>query len=285
MRETPTNWQRPQLKSAAHKYAQLRDPESPLPPNFSVCLVAGPRASGKTHLVAAVIKSQERIGYVDPDGTACEVRTIVLTPTWDQNPSLHVLRSVHAVHDSYSPEIFREIVDDMRAENARYEAYKKRLEDRKRAPQKRRRPLELQLFENWLEEHPEEEVLRPIVWNLIVDDMLGSRLFKSGTNPFTQFLTRNRHIRCNVWLLVQSLKGVPKTVRANANVLVFFRFGSQSLISDMAEEVAGNLGQKAFESLYNAATSVPHGALCCNFSAPPERRFTRGFEAFLQPEA
>ena len=59
---------------------------------------------------------------------------------------------------------------------------------------------------------------------LVLDDLVGTNLYKStGKSAFTNLL-KNRHLGINILMLVQNLKAVPKSIRTNSSLFVIFKF-------------------------------------------------------------
>jgi hypothetical protein len=97
----------------------------------------------------------------------------------------------------------------------------------------------------------------------IIDDMLGTDIFKNGRSAFTNLVIRNRHIiPGNVIIATQSIMTVPKTIRLNANLIAMFKFANkQAVINDIYPVVSAYVTEDQLMELYEYATSEPHSAL------------------------
>ncbi len=97
----------------------------------------------------------------------------------------------------------------------------------------------------------------------IVDDMIGSNIFKNGRSVFTNLVIRNRHIiPGNIIIVTQSIMQIPKTIRLNANLIVMFKFAKKkSVMEDIHPVVSAYVTEEKLMELYEHATSEPHDAL------------------------
>jgi hypothetical protein len=97
----------------------------------------------------------------------------------------------------------------------------------------------------------------------IIDDMLGTNIFKNGRSAFTNLCIRNRHIiPGNIIIAIQSIMSVPKTIRLNANLLALFKFAdSNKVLEDVYPLFSAFVKEEAFKELYEYATTEPHDAL------------------------
>jgi hypothetical protein len=97
----------------------------------------------------------------------------------------------------------------------------------------------------------------------IIDDMLGTNIFKNGRSAFTNLCIRNRHIiPGNIIIAIQSIMSVPKTIRLNANLLALFKFAdSDTVLEDVYPLFSAFVKEDKFKELYEYATTDPHNAL------------------------
>ena len=97
----------------------------------------------------------------------------------------------------------------------------------------------------------------------IIDDMLGTNIFKNGKSAFTNLCIRNRHIiPGNIIIAIQSIMSVPKTIRLNANLLALFKFAdSNKVLEDVYPLFSAFVREDQFKELYEYATTEPHDAL------------------------
>jgi hypothetical protein len=97
----------------------------------------------------------------------------------------------------------------------------------------------------------------------IIDDMLGTNIFKNGRSTFTNLCIRNRHfIPGNIIIAIQSMMNVPKTIRLNANLLALFKFAdSETVLEDIYPLFSAFVKEEQFKELYQYATKEPFNAL------------------------
>ena len=97
----------------------------------------------------------------------------------------------------------------------------------------------------------------------IIDDMLGTNIFKNGKSAFTNLCIRNRHIiPGNIIIAIQSIMSVPKTIRLNANLLALFKFAdSNKVLEDVYPLFSAFVKEDEFKELYDYATKEAHNAL------------------------
>ena len=218
------------------------------------------------------------------------MRTILISPTAEANPVYHALKSLapEDIHTEYSDDLLQDIIADVRAERAETEDYvrKRKLYDKfvkmKRRDIEKLPPEELHELEEWgFDTHPRPRYPNGCVTTLILDDLVGSVAFKQGKSALTHAVVNGRHLGLNIAVLVQSPKAVPKTIRANVQVWVLFKFGSKTVRQDLYEEV-GTLSEDQFEELYDFATSTPHSALVIDFTQSEENRYKRNFDEQIQ---
>jgi hypothetical protein len=97
----------------------------------------------------------------------------------------------------------------------------------------------------------------------VIDDMIGSNIFKNGRSAFTNLVIRNRHVLPgNIIIATQSIMQIPKTIRLNANLIVMFKFANKkSVIEDIHPVVSAYVTEEKLLELYEYATSAPHDAL------------------------
>jgi len=97
----------------------------------------------------------------------------------------------------------------------------------------------------------------------IVDDMVGTNIFKNGRSVFTNLCIRNRHIiPGNIIIATQSIISIPKTIRLNSNLIALFKFANkESILEDVYPTVSAYITEDKFKELYEYATTDPHSAL------------------------
>lgn len=257
--------------------------EPNLPRGYFLAGFIGRRGTGKTHLACQLIKMYEHAGLYDPTygHKRVPIRTILIAPTADQ-PVFENLETLSPsdVHRTFSQQLIETIVEDIK--------YQKESAERFQA--------ELAVFKRWkagARLSPEDTVtIRKLDYNrpglpknaryelppvtfLIIDDLGETSTFMRGSKNFlTNFLLRNRHVRCCVLLLVQSAKALPPAVRQNCSLVAVSQFADEKYLEQIAELVSAFLGWDDFLELYRHATRDRHGFLCIDTES---HRITRNF--------
>ena len=109
---------------------------------------------------------------------------------------------------------------------------------------------------------------------------MGSSAFKRKSQSLLLYwLIKNRHIFTSFFLLVQSMKSVPKNIRLNCNVYFLGKFASKKMIlNDLYDEVSNILTPQEFEMIYDHAIKASkYGALIIDNSGDT-KRFYRNLE-------
>jgi hypothetical protein len=113
------------------------------------------------------------------------------------------------------------------------------------------------------EDNPKPKYPEGFLVHWIVDDMIGSNIFKNGRSAFTNLVIRNRHIiPGNIIIATQSIMQIPKTIRLNANLIVMFKFANKkSVMEDIHPVVSAYVTEEKLMELYEHATNEAHDAL------------------------
>ena len=95
-------------------------------------------------------------------------------------------------------------------------------------------------------------------------------------------LIKNRHNGLSFAILAQSVKSVPKNIRANCNLFFIGKFASkQVVLEDMYEQVSNVLTEEQFEELYNhCVEDNQYGSLIIDCSHK-NKRFLNGLDSIL----
>jgi hypothetical protein len=280
------------LNFQKNTYPQCNDPD--VPRHFWVGLFVGSRASGKTYCCVQLLKQYEKCGVKDEYGRPVEQRIILFSPTISANPIWSSLKhlSPEDMHDTYDEETLRDVIQDIQME---HEATLKYQED-------------MELYNKFLNVQSIDQ-LRPdelirlatydfnapippkysngVVNYILLDDLVGSSALKNGRSYLNYIIIRNRHMRINVGILVQSMKSVPKIIRNNTNLFCIWQFANRKMVvEDLYEEVSNTLTEDNFEEIYDHATNDPdgHSCLVIDFSQPKEKRFKKSFNEILSLE-
>lgn len=285
--ETKDNdWKPTSLQFAKAKYPQ--SPNMALPRNYWVACIVGSRNSGKTFAITQLVKQMEQSKAYSSKGEH-PIRTILISPTAGMNPVYSALKSLDEddIHLTYSDELVKEILDDIKQVREEASQYQDDLALYKKARK----------IKN-MEDLTGEEIIRleqmnfeppipprypiPPVNVLILDDLVGSDAYKQGRSPLTNYILRNRHFDTCFALLTQSLKQIPKTLRQNANVFMLFKYAnSKNVVDDLYPEVSSVIKEDDFVDLYEHATHDLHGFLMVDFTKPNPLLFRKGFDTYI----
>ena len=134
------------------------------------------------------------------------------------------------------------------------------------------------------DEIPQPKYLISPVNIIVLDDLMGSAVAFSNkkASVLLNNLIKNRHSGISFAILAQSVKSVPKNVRANCNFFFVGKFASKRLITqDMYEQVSNFLIEKQFEELYEyCIKDNQHGSLIIDCSHK-NKRFMNELEGEL----
>ena len=103
---------------------------------------------------------------------------------------------------------------------------------------------------------------------------MGSDAFNRKHQSLLKYwLIKNRHIFTSFFILVQSMKSVPKDIRLNCNVFYVAKFSNKKVIlNDLYEEVSSIMKPEEFENIYDyAINSNDYGALIIDNSGDKKR--------------
>lgn len=268
-------------------------------------MAVGSRGSGKTFSTVKIIKEFEKSKMISEQGAEGsriaehKIRTILISPTYDANKNLWGnLKSLNEndIYESYSEATLQAIIDDIKGIIDEVDVYNKYLYYYDLVDKTPKNEIQ-----ELLKSNPEISFLlrkfnyetplkvkkyfryttKPITF-LLLDDIMGSSaLNRKSENLLKYWLIKNRHIFTCFFLLVQSIKSVPKDMRLNCNLFYLGKFSNKkSILTDIYEEVSSVLTENEFENLYNKATSTEHGALIIDLTGS-KKRFYNNLEKEL----
>lgn len=283
------------LKNTVNNYPQSTNPHTPR--FFFNFLGIASRGGGKTFITSKLIKEYEQSKLIDKKGAVHPLRTFIISPTINANKILENLESLDEddMYEEYSDTNLQEIIDDIKKtkeEIMEYKLYKEAYDLVKRTPDKKmpnlikNKPEVIKILEDKGFIKPEEIDIkyREIPVNLIVlDDCVGSSAFsRKSQNMLTYWLIKNRHLFVSFFILTQSIKAIPRTIRMNCNVFMLGRFASKKVIlEDLYEEISNVLTIEQFEQLYDYATKdKPYDSLIIDCSGDT-KKFYRNYETQL----
>jgi hypothetical protein len=282
-------------KNSKLNYPECRCGKCPL--FYWNLLSVASRGSGKTYNIVKLIKHYEDNKLTDNDGKIHPLRTIVISPTLDQNLIFNNLKSLDDKdkHDKYSDELLQSMVDEIKKDKEETEEYHKYLEAYKKTSHIKENKLN-DFFEknpevyDILKTHnfddpdqiqPPKHLISPV--NIIVlDDLMATGAFTNKKlSSLTNNLIKNRHNGISFAILAQSVRSIPKNIRLNCNVFFIGKFASKKVIlEDLYEEVSNILTPQQFEELYDKATQEQYGALIID-SSHKTKRFLSGLDKEL----
>jgi len=276
-----------ELKFKQNKYAIC--PEA-TPKLYFLLLALGSRGSGKTYKICELIKMYENFGlYLK--GKKVDIRTILVSPTYHANPVYTSLKSLDKsdIYEHYSDDILDSILNDIKQEKLNTDEYKikkkiwnKFLKVKHIDELDHHELIELEMMGY----HPPKPPKYPnsVVNFCLFDDCVGSSMLKScGPSKFTKFCIANRHVNCNVIIMAQGIKNIPRVIRSNTSVFVIFKFASAKVITDdLWTEISNTTSLEDFEKLFEFATRNDHDALVIDLTQPKPDRFKRNFDSILK---
>ena len=120
------------------------------------------------------------------------------------------------------------------------------------------------------------------ITHYIIDDMIGTNIFKNGRSLFTNLCIRNRHVTpSNIIISTQSMMMIPKTIRLNANLIALFKFANKNIIlDDIYPTISAFITEQQFKDLYDYSTVEPYDALVID-ATKGKPIFKKNFESIL----
>lgn len=257
------------------------------------------RGSGKTYNIVKLIKHYEDNELIDNDGNIHPLRTILISPTIDANLIFDNLKSLakEDKYDKYTDELLQTIIDGIKKDKEETDEYNEYIKAYKNAIKIKESKLN-----DYFEKNPDiydilqkndfedpEQIPKPKylispVNIIILDDLMGSAVAFSNkkASVLLNNLIKNRHNGISFAILAQSVKSVPKNIRANCNVFFIGKFASKKIIlEDLYEEVSNVLTLEQFEELYNyCVDNNQYGSLIIDCS-DKQKRFYCGLDKEL----
>lgn len=249
------------------------------------------RGGGKTYNAVKIIKEFENSKMTSGSGVEHKIRTILISPTYDANKGLWSnLKSLNEndIYEEYNESILRDIIDDIKGIIDEVDIYNKYINYYDLIDKTPKNEIQ-----ELLKSNPEIQVLlkkynyetpskvkkyfryttKPITF-LLLDDIMGSSaLNRKSENLLKYWLIKNRHIFTSFFILVQSMKSVPKDIRLNCNLFYLGKFSNKkTILEDIHQEVSSVLTENQFEALYDKAIEDnQHGALIIDLTGSKKR--------------
>ena len=287
-------WDNKAINTKKVIYPQCNDEGAPR--NYFVALFVGARGSGKSYLLTKLLKTfEEKKCY--KDGEEIVQRIILISPTAhsDSNLIFKELKNLDwdiDVLTEYSDEILKEKIQEVKKdidEAKEYKEYEKCYKKFKKLSINKLSDEECELLYKYNFEEfkniPEPKYPNGFLLHWIIDDMIGSNIFKNGRSAFTNLVIRNRHvIPGNIIIATQSIMQIPKTIRLNSNLIVLFKFANKKMVlDDIYPTVSAYVTEEKLMELYEYATAEPHNALVIDGTSS-KIIFKKNFDKLLEYE-
>ena len=271
--ESLNGWNNKPVKTAEVVYPQSKDDKAPK--NYFLGIFCGSRGSGKSYLFTKLLKTlEEQKAYLGDKLIPQRIILISSTAHSDSNRIFKTLKNLdwdNDVIEDYDDELLKMKMDDLKHDLDHAKDYKIYREAWKNFMKCKSIDSlsddELKILYSYdfmpFKEFPKPKYPDGFLIHWIIDDMLGTNIFKNGRSAFTNLCIRNRHIiPGNIIIAIQSIMSVPKTIRLNANLLALFKFAdSNKVLEDVYPLFSAFVKEEEFKELYEYSTKEPHDAL------------------------
>lgn len=288
------NWDNKVINTPKVIYPQCNDEGAPR--NYFVALFVGARGSGKTYLLTKLLKNFEEKKCFK-DGQEIPQRIILISPTAHSDSNL-IFKSLKNldwdldVLTEYSDENLKEKIQEVKKdldEAKEYKEYEKCYKKFIKQSINKLTDDECEILYKYnfekFEDIPEPKYPDGFLLHWVIDDMIGSNIFKNGRSAFTNLVTRNRHVTPgNIIIATQAVMQIPKTIRLNSNLIVLFKFANKKqVIDDIYPVVSAYVTENELMELYEYATAEPHNALVIDGTGS-KIIFKKNFDKLLEFE-
>jgi len=268
-----------------------------LPRFFFNMLLVAQKHSGKTFLLAKLIKNYQKTKILDDEGNIHKVRVILFAPTAfsESNKIFETLNvEPNDIHVNYSDDQLLNVLDEIKQENEEIKEYKKKLELYEKFKRVKNihelsddEVLELHMFKfnKHHIEKPKHEHER--VNFLIFDDIIGTNngAFRKSGSALQNLIIKNRHHFTNVILTTQYIKSTNPIIRENIDIWVLYKSqNKKSLIDKIYELVSGVVSEEHFIELFEHATEKPYSAFVIDNhkETPKENKFKINWNTIIR---
>jgi len=268
-----------------------------LPRFFFNMLLVAQKHSGKTFLLAKLIKNYQKTKILDDEGNIHKVRVILFAPTAfsESNKIFETLNvEPNDIHVNYSDDQLLNVLDEIKQENEEIKEYKKKLELYEKFKRVKNihelsddEVLELHMFKfnKHHIEKPKHEHER--VNFLIFDDIIGTNngAFRKSGSALQNLIIKNRHHFTNVILTTQYIKSINPIIRENIDIWVLYKSqNKKSLIDKIYELVSGVVSEEHFIELFEHATEKPYSAFVIDNhkETPNENKFKINWNTIIR---
>ena len=268
-----------------------------LPRFFFNMLLVAQKHSGKTFLLAKLIKNYQKTKILDDEGNIHKVRVILFAPTAfsESNKIFETLNvEPNDIHVNYSDDQLLNVLDEIKQENEEIKEYKKKLELYEKFKRVKNihelsddEVLELHMFKfnKHHIEKPKHEHER--INFLIFDDIIGTNngAFRKSGSALQNLIIKNRHHFTNVILTTQYIKSINPIIRENIDIWVLYKSqNKKSLIDKIYELVSGVVSEEHFIELFEHATEKPYSAFVIDNhkETPKENKFKINWNTIIR---
>lgn len=275
---------------------ELRDVPEGLPRVPFLAGVFGSRGAGKTTSMINLVRAYQR-----PHQQPVWDHIIVFTPTAGKDPKYKALEEQLSTKDTKMELIedfalgkFQELITYMDKETKAYEVKKTASAAYKKWKEKNMDVTKLkddELLALYSYDFEVDGKVRNMYKHgrpsflMVFDDLVGEKLVYSthGTNLVSKFALRHRHYNCTMIFLSQSWSnGVPRQIRHNLSLALFFKVNSLRLKQEVAEEMCSFISEEEFIQLWDEATVDSHDYFMIDFAADPDRKFRKNLDTVFQ---
>ena len=268
-----------------------------LPRFFFNMLLVAQKHSGKTFLLAKLIKNYQKTKILDNEGNIHKVRVILFAPTaFSESNKIYETLNVdpNDIHINYSDDQLLNVLDEIKQENDEIKEYKKKIELYEKFKKVKHvhelsdeEILELHMFKfnKHHIEKPKHEHER--INFLIFDDIIGTNngAFRKSGSALQNLIIKNRHHFTNVILTTQYIKSINTIIRENIDIWCLYKSqNKKSLIDKIYELVSGVVTEEHFIELFEYATDKPYSAFVIDNhkETPKENKFKINWNTIIR---
>jgi hypothetical protein len=113
---------------------------------------------------------------------------------------------------------------------------------------------------------------------ILIDDSVGSNIFREGRSPLINFFIKARHYKTNIIILSQYFKAVPKKIRSNMTGYILFKTFDKTQLNSVYEEINSFLSYEDFLKLVEDNTKEKHSFIFIDLK---NQVIKKGFEKVL----
>jgi len=268
-----------------------------LPRFFFNMLLVAQKHSGKTFLIAKLIKNYQKTKILDNEGNLHKIRVILFAPTaFSESNKIYETLNVdpNDIYVNYSDDQLLNVLEEIKQENEQIKEYKKKLELFEKFKKVKDiheltedELLELHMFKfnkNHIEK-PKYEYER--INFLIFDDIIGTNngAFRKSGSALQNLIIKNRHHFTNVILTTQYIKSINPIIRENIDIWCLYKSqNKKTLIDKVYELVSGVVSEEHFIELFEHATNKPYSALVIDNhkETPKENKFKINWNTIIR---